>query len=300
MKDAEFAHNEWLQALSDYGWIGLALVLLMVNTHLAHVAGYLRWFVNEKFPRTASLMSSGLGLVLGTAAALVAVLVHAVFEFHFHVPAVAVLAACLFGICANPGCAPEARMPLRVPGARLLIKVALLGASGFILWGAWTLGRADFHAERAAIPSVADDEAIPKLEHLSKAIALDPRNARFWHQRGTVRISAASGQPMDLARGLLKRAVSDLEEARRLNPRTPSPPRGNWWMRSPRSGRWTRRRMPSAMRSALRHSSRRPASRSPGTTSGSSSGSKLRRHTSTSAKPAPGSPGIGSRSTARC
>jgi O-antigen ligase len=218
MKDAEFAHNEWVQTLADYGWIGLALVLVMFGTHFANLCGYVRWFVNDKFPRTASLMSTGLGLVLGTAAALVALLVHAVFEFNFHVPAVAVLAACLLGICANPGCTPEARRPLRVPGARLLLKIGLIAASAWILWGTAKFGRADYFAEMAILPGVADDVALSKLEWLSKAIAVDPGNTRYWEQRGSVRLTAAAGQPVALARSLLKRAVTDLEEARRLNP----------------------------------------------------------------------------------
>jgi hypothetical protein len=190
----------------------------MLLAHFANLAHYLRWFVGDKFPRTASLMSTGLALVLGTAAALVALLVHAVFEFNFHVPAVAVLGACLLGICANPGFTPEARKALRVPAVRLLLKLGLLGASACILWGAAKFGRADYFAEKANLPGVADDDAVAKLEWLTRAIGVDPTNSRFWEQRGSVRITAAAGQPVALAHGLLKRAASDLQEARRLNP----------------------------------------------------------------------------------
>ncbi len=218
MRDAEFAHNEWLQTLADYGWVGLGLVVLMLLMHLANVGSYLKWFIAEKFPRTATLTSSGLALALGAAASLVALLVHAVFEFQFHVPAVAVLAACLLGVCANPGCTPETRQPIRVPGARLLLKYGLIGASAMLLWGAATTGRADYLAAKADVPGVEDDSTVTKLEALTRAIALDPANARLWEQRGSVRISAAAGQPVDLELGLLRRAVTDLEEARRLNP----------------------------------------------------------------------------------
>jgi O-antigen ligase len=220
MVDAEFAHNEWLQMLADYGWVGLGLVVIMLFSHFANVASYLRWFVNDKFPRTASLTSGGLALVLGAAAALAALLTHAVFEFNFHVPAVAVMAACLLGICANPGCAPEARRALRVPGARLLLKVGLIGASACILWGAMKFGRADYCAERANLADGEEDATIARLKWLTEAIALDPRNSRLWEARGSARITAANGMPVDLERSLLKRAVTDLEEARRLNPRS--------------------------------------------------------------------------------
>lgn len=220
MKDAEFTHNEWLQLLADYGWIGLVLAVVMLVVHFANLADYLRWFVSEKFPRSATLMSSGLGMALGVAAALVALLVHAVFEFHFHVPAVAVLAACLLGTCANPGYAPEACAPLRLPGVRFVLKLALIGAAAMMLWGVAMPGRADYFAAKADIPGAEDDATLTKLEWLSKAITLDPQNARLWEQRGSIRITAASGKPVELAGGLLKRAVADLEEARRLNPRS--------------------------------------------------------------------------------
>lgn len=165
-------------------------------------------------------MSSGLGLVLGTAAALVGLLTHAIFEFNFHVPAIAVLAACLLGVCANPGSTPEVGSPVRVPGARPLLKLGLVGASVCIFWGVMTFSRADFYAEKARVPGVEDDVTLAKLNWLTQALALDPNDARLWEERGSVRISAAAGQPVDLARGLLKRAVADLDQARRLNPRS--------------------------------------------------------------------------------
>jgi tetratricopeptide (TPR) repeat protein len=220
MVDAEFAHNEWLQMLADYGWVGLVLMVIMLFMHFANAAAYLRWFVNDKFPRTASLTSGGLALVLGAAAALAALLAHATFEFNFHVPAIAVTAACLLGICANPGCTPEAKRAVRVPGARLLLKLGLIGASAGILWGAMKFGRADYCAERANLAHDEEDATIEKLKWLSEAIALDPHNSRLWEARGRTRITAANGMPVDLERSLLKRAVTDLDEALRLNPRS--------------------------------------------------------------------------------
>jgi O-antigen ligase len=84
--DSLFAHNEYLQMLADYGWAGLALVVLVVFAHLMNGIRFLRWFAAEKFPATGMLGSNSLALTLGSIAALVATLVHAVFEFHGHVP----------------------------------------------------------------------------------------------------------------------------------------------------------------------------------------------------------------------
>jgi O-antigen ligase len=224
-KDALFVHNDWLQLLTEYGWAGLALGLLFVGSHFVHALRYLNWYAVERFPRNATLMSNKLGILLGAVAALVAVLVHALFEFHFHVPATAITAALLFGFLANPGFKPENRQPVRLPLVRSALKLTLIAAGTWMLYGTWQYGRADYYAEKAEMlrPEPQDalslDDVVPqKLELLSRAIHLDPKNARLWYRRGMVRLEAASGQPPALVQSLLSRASTDLEEACRLNP----------------------------------------------------------------------------------
>lgn len=223
-KDPFFVHNEWLQLLTEYGWVGLLLGLLFIGSHFLHAWRFLDWHAAEKFPKSASLMSTKLGLVLGALAALVAVLVHAIFEFHFHVPATAITAALLFGFLANPGFRSERRSPLRLPAVRLALKGGLVAAGVWMLYGTWQFGRADFYAERATLlkpqgHDAPEDDLVPeKLDYLTHAIELDPKNARYWYARGMVRLEAASGQPQQLSLSLLRRARTDLEEACRLNP----------------------------------------------------------------------------------
>jgi O-antigen ligase len=224
-KDALFVHNDWLQLLTEYGWVGLALGLLFVVSHFVHAWKFLDWQATEKFPRNATLMSSKLGIVLGAIAALVAVLVHALFEFHFHVPATAITAALLFGFLANPGYKAESRRPLRLPVVRMALKLSLIAAGTCMIYGTWQFGRADYYTEKAEMlrPEPQDaltlEDAVPqKLELFSSAITLDPQNARLWYRRGMVRLEAASGQPHQLSQSLLTRARTDLEEASRLNP----------------------------------------------------------------------------------
>lgn len=218
MRDALFAHNEWLQALADYGWLGLALVMIMVATHLAHGWRFLRWFAFEEFPRTGVLGGARPGMVIGAMAALTAALTQALFEFHFHVPAVAVTAAALMGVLANPGGTSPAWHSRRVPGARMIGKLALLGSAAALLWGAWFVGRADLWVERAKLAGRASGAGHPDIELLGRALELDPANSRTWHERGLARIAEAEGKPVGVGAPMLQAAAADLNEALRRNP----------------------------------------------------------------------------------
>lgn len=44
--DPLFAHNEYLQMLADYGWVGLALLIGVVLVHVAHGLRFVRWFAS--------------------------------------------------------------------------------------------------------------------------------------------------------------------------------------------------------------------------------------------------------------
>lgn len=218
MKDAMFAHNEWIQVLADYGWVGLLLAVLLIGAHFWQARRYLRWFSAERFPRTATLTSDGLALTLGALAASVAALVHGLLEFHLHVPATALALAFLMGCLANPGFSPETQPSLRIPGVRVLSKLALIAAGGGLIYGFVIFGRADYLAEKADREG-KDEESLPaRLDYYTQALALDPANARTWYARGSARLEAASGKPQALYQSLLKRAVEDLEQAHRLNP----------------------------------------------------------------------------------
>src|SRR5690606_30457932 len=103
VNDALFVHNDWLQLLTDYGWIGLGLGLTIFLLHLIQSVRFLHWHATDRFQRTAQLTSRNVGHTVGGAAALCAGLSHALVDFHFHVPAIAILASLFMGTLANPG-----------------------------------------------------------------------------------------------------------------------------------------------------------------------------------------------------
>ncbi len=216
--DPLFAHNEYLQMLADYGWIGLALGGAALGLHFWHGLRYVRWFIERRFVNTGLLSSNTLGFAVGSLSALVACLLHAAFEFHFHVAATAVTAAFALGLLANPGFDAEDRPSIRLPKVRLFSKLVLIGASLWMIGGAIMLGPADYDDARAQIAASQDDMQA-RLKWLDKAVAIDPANPEHWYHRGLAFVDQYKpALPAAVGRRVLEKAAADFEHATALNP----------------------------------------------------------------------------------
>ncbi len=91
----EFVHNEYLQALSDYGLIGLMVGLLLILVHL--ISGCYHALTSESTGGDNELPLLQLGAIGG----FVAILCQCFFSFLLHVPACMALLALLSGILAS-------------------------------------------------------------------------------------------------------------------------------------------------------------------------------------------------------
>ena len=216
--DALFAHNEYLQALADYGWAGLALVVLVVLVHLLNGLRFLRWFAAEKFTATGLLCSNALALTLGSTTALLATLVQAVFEFQGHIPITALVGAIFLGLLANPGIESEVFKPRRIWGLRLLMKAAMLAASAALVGAAATFGTADGYAAYARLQS-GRGETEKALGNFAKATVMDPRNAILAYQHGVALMdSIKPGMTKDAYLRTVDASMKELIRATELNP----------------------------------------------------------------------------------
>lgn len=216
--DALFAHNEYLQMLVDYGWIGLLLTGLVVVTHAANGIRFLHWFAHWKFPMVGLMPSNGVAFSLGSLAALVATMVHAIFEFHWHVAATAITGAVLLGILANPGFQGPEHKPARLPGVRVGAKLAMIAASLAMIGGAITIGRADYFAAKAEI-AAKDGDAFEEIRDLTRAIDIDAANGESFYRRGLAWLDQVSGEKSKTAnQRALEKARGDLDQAVKLNP----------------------------------------------------------------------------------
>ncbi|GEP44881.1 O-antigen ligase family protein [Brevifollis gellanilyticus] len=212
-----FAHNEHFQLLADYGWIGVGMLLLLVLAHILNGCRYLRWFVRERFLNSGRVLSMNLALCLGALAAIAATLVHALFEFHYHVPATALTGALLLGVLANPGFEQMQRPLLRLPGVRVLTKITLGIASIALLAGAWCYGRGDMALTQAQLAEARKDAPARKA-HLDDAVRLDPTNGEVFYQRGLAVLDTLTDKDRAPDSPALKQVIDDLEHAISLNP----------------------------------------------------------------------------------
>ncbi len=212
-----FAHNEYLQILADYGWAGAFLLVLVVLAHVANGFRYLCWFVRERFLHSGRVLSMNLAICIGALAALTATLMHAIFEFHYHVPATALAGALLLGVLANPGFEQMARPQSRMPGVRVLTKLALGSASLALLAGAWFFGRGDLAFAQAKLAQARKDEPA-RLKHLDDAVRLDPMNAEVHYQRALAVMDNLTKKDLAGNGGSLQQMRTDLQQALLLNP----------------------------------------------------------------------------------
>jgi Flp pilus assembly protein TadD len=120
--DPIFAHDDWLQLLSEYGFVGVAGVLLVLVLAFASGAtGFLR-AVRKASQETGSPASTSGAIALGAVCGLAACAAHSNVDFNMHVPANALLAAVLLGLATDSRIAAE---PSR---ARLGAWLAFAGA----------------------------------------------------------------------------------------------------------------------------------------------------------------------------
>ena len=101
--DDTFAHNDWAQTASDFGFIGLVLVAGMF---LANWRSGFFGFVaalRQRMSLSSRPQSNSAALTMGALSALAACAAHAFFDFDMQLPPNALLAAACAGMLANPG-----------------------------------------------------------------------------------------------------------------------------------------------------------------------------------------------------
>ena len=215
MGDPEFAHNEFIQLLSDYGLVGFVLVLVLLFIH--GIVGVINLVSEDDRDPGLSIWQ------LGAAGGLVAMLCQSYFSFIFHFPACVVLCAFQLAILASQSkekskSRPVLRFTELVIGIGGLGVAAALAFLGINFFKGYMLSK-EAVQKLAAAESVED--VFTGLETLEKAgdRSWDPKSFEIVARRAMLEANTAlQGNDPAVAEKFNLRAKAAFERSLELNP----------------------------------------------------------------------------------
>lgn len=214
--DAEFAHNDYVQMLGEYGVVGLALMLFFIAAHVISGLRYLLYYRRHEFAEHHQRTNNSLAQCLGALLVLAAFAVHSMVDFNLHLPANLIPVAFAFAILANP----TGRSGWRRQPPRWLVGTskAVMPACGCALVAAGIFyARGEWHYEKAARTPIADYGEV--IAHTDKSLQHDRGNFHTYRLRGTALM--LFGLDFDipaLSSGFMDRAIETFEDGLEVNP----------------------------------------------------------------------------------
>ena len=215
MGDPEFAHNEFIQLLSDYGLVGFVLVLALLFIH--GILGVINLVSEDD-------RDSGLSIwQLGAAGGLVAMLCQSYFSFIFHFPACVVLCAFQLAILASqskekPKNRPVFRFTELVIGIGGLGVAAALAFLGINFFKGYLLSK---EAVQKLTAAESVEDVFTGLETLEKAgdRSWDPKSFEIVARRAMLEANTAlQGNDPAVTEKFNLRAKAAFERSLELNP----------------------------------------------------------------------------------
>lgn len=167
------AHNEYLNALADWGIIGATLIAASL-TLLGIGIGKVWKHVQRGDRAFASNQSDKFAFVIGATGGLFALALHSVVDFNLHIPANAIIAVTLMALLTSHWRFATDRFwfSARLPG-KIIASLAMLAMIGVLGWQEIRLGRELLFLKQAA----RTEENFPdKAALLEKAYAIEPNN----------------------------------------------------------------------------------------------------------------------------
>jgi tetratricopeptide (TPR) repeat protein len=206
---AEFAHNELAQTLTDYGMIGLLLLVTCLAVHA--LGALLRIFLNAD--RTADQRAWWIAGLC----ALTGMLVQSCFSFVFHHVAGVILLGLCLGVLTPTG--SETSKARRLTMA-ILTTTVMLACLSFLLPTAWNATRITKVLWDAYYIDEPLKEPMRRITALTKAIGIRP-SASFHRDRASALQMLAAQSGPDL-RKVWQQAADDWRLAHELHPFDPT------------------------------------------------------------------------------
>ncbi len=223
--EPEFAHNEFIQMLADYGLIGLALIMLVVGLHFANGLRFVKAYAGVQPPEGGLLpRSHHLALALGVMASSSGLCCLALFDFALHLPVFALLGAIFLGVMAAPdpmATALKVKGPSALPGGSLVFATrAVAFGCGLAMVGLGGLfARSEYHYEMARLAFESDSRDFKQFRHLQAARSLDPGNPFAFSLSAHAQVAGiTSDMAAPARRQALKKADEYFNQARHLYP----------------------------------------------------------------------------------
>ena len=230
----EYAHNDYLNTLADWGAVGTALVACAL---ILFAFGVWRTLSSVKLSSGDFGGKSGsnkFAFVFGGSVGLIAILLHSVVDFNMHIPANAILAIALMALVSSHLRFATESFWFRV---RLPLKIAagLLALAAFWYLGsqAWRQASEFVLLQRAVR---APNFSVARREILMRAFAVEPMNAHTAYDIGETfrRQSQEGGQHYERQEGinyrqLAERAMEWFDKSSKLNPWDSRPCAGYGW-----------------------------------------------------------------------
>jgi O-antigen ligase len=208
-----WAHNDYLNALADWGAVGG--VLLLGGLACLIWGGWRTWhFVRRDGSELAAKPSDRAAAVLGLGIGLLAFALHAVVDFNWHIPANAMLVVAFAALLTSHLRFTSNRYWLnpRLGGRVVLALVGVAGAALLVQQGLlrWREARLVQASERA-------ETLLPQVTALEQAVRLEPANADTRSRLGEIlRRRSWAGDPA--WRSAAEEAWKWFESARARNP----------------------------------------------------------------------------------
>jgi O-antigen ligase len=207
--DPIYAHNDYLQLLAEYGVIA---ALLWVGFIVIHGAGawtfirrILRWLAERN-----EASSTSLALVVGSALAIIGLMVHSFFDFNLQIPGNTLFVALLFGILANPGVQWE-KVKKESSTAAVIWRVVPVVPAVILFIVVWPRWQGEIEAEAARL-SFLEHSYVLAIHHARDAVKFGNDDPDTFYYLGESRRQLANQFSGTTRRDFLSTAATAFEQ----------------------------------------------------------------------------------------
>jgi len=213
----ERAHNDYLNVLTDWGIVGLTIV--MTGLALIFLGVIRTWrFVRGVQSDLEQKSSNKFAFVVGGSAGLVAALVHSTVDFNMHIPANALIAVTLMALLSSHlRFATERYWVTLGPVTKAAASVVISAFVAYLGWQSLHLAHEKFWLARAYVVGLRSSYSPAQAALLETAFTIEPRNFETAFAIGEAyRVQSKEGG--ENYQELAAKAMQWFERAMKLNP----------------------------------------------------------------------------------